>query len=283
MSPPLSPPAISDAELLAAFDTQVRQGMVPPQTGWLVERVGDVIRVTSPEVDHGCFVEWSRLSETAADAAIAEQVRHYSDLGRLRFEWKTYAYDTPADLPERLLRAGFAAEDDESLVIGPCDAVVAACAGVELPSDVHVREVSALDDPAWAGIGALHRAVWGPDSEHWLEGLMDEVRAVPDSIRVLVAEVRTGTEPVGEVACAAWVRFHSGTDFASLWGGSTLPSRRRQGIYRTLVGRRATLAAERSYRYLQVDASPDSRPILERLGLRVLTTTTPYVWRAGAS
>ena len=79
------------------------------------------------------------------------------------------------------------------------------------------------------------------------------------------------------------MRFHSGTDFASLWGGSTLPSRRRQGIYRALVGRRATLAAERGYRYLQVDASPDSRPILERLGLRVLTTTTPYVWRADTS
>ena len=32
-------------------------------------------------------------------------------------------------------------------------------------------------------------------------------------------------------------------------------------------------------RYLQVDASPDSRPILERLGLRMLSTTTPWMWR----
>jgi hypothetical protein len=31
-------------------------------------------------------------------------------------------------------------------------------------------------------------------------------------------------------------------------------------------------------RYLYVDASPDSRPILERLGFVVVTTTTPYVW-----
>jgi hypothetical protein len=37
------------------------------------------------------------------------------------------------------------------------------------------------------------------------------------------------------------------------------------------------MAAERGFRYLQVDASPDSRPILERLGLRQLTTTTPFV------
>jgi hypothetical protein len=31
-------------------------------------------------------------------------------------------------------------------------------------------------------------------------------------------------------------------------------------------------------RYLDVGASPDSRPILERLGFVVVTMTTPYVW-----
>jgi hypothetical protein len=39
------------------------------------------------------------------------------------------------------------------------------------------------------------------------------------------------------------------------------------------------LAREPGIRYLQVDASPDSRPILERLGFLALTTTTPYIWR----
>ena len=41
------------------------------------------------------------------------------------------------------------------------------------------------------------------------------------------------------------------------------------------MGRRAEEAADRGFRYLQVDASPDSRPILERLGLSTLTSTTP--------
>jgi hypothetical protein len=31
-------------------------------------------------------------------------------------------------------------------------------------------------------------------------------------------------------------------------------------------------------KYLQVDASEDSRPILEGLGFVAVTTTTPYVW-----
>ena len=34
----------------------------------------------------------------------------------------------------------------------------------------------------------------------------------------------------------------------------------------------------RGFRFLEVDASSDSRPILERLGFSAVTTTTPYVW-----
>jgi hypothetical protein len=36
------------------------------------------------------------------------------------------------------------------------------------------------------------------------------------------------------------------------------------------------------YRILQVDASDESRPILERLGLHVVGGTTPYLWRPAA-
>jgi hypothetical protein len=50
-------------------------------------------------------------------------------------------------------------------------------------------------------------------------------------------------------------------------------------VYRALVAHRARLAAERGFRYLQVDATPYSRPILARLGFAQLTTTTPYVRR----
>jgi GNAT superfamily N-acetyltransferase len=67
-----------------------------------------------------------------------------------------------------------------------------------------------------------------------------------------------------------------------MWGGGTLPAWRGRGIYRALVAYRAGLAAARGYRYLQVDASPDSRPILERLGFVRLARTTPYIWEPGA-
>ncbi len=96
--------------------------------------------------------------------------------------------------------------------------------------------------------------------------------AAPEQIAVLVAEAG------GEVVAAAWLVFRGRTGFASLWGGSTLPAWRGRGIYRALVTARAKLAVARGVRLLHVDASDDSAPILRRLGLHAVTTTTPYVW-----
>ena len=72
------------------------------------------------------------------------------------------------------------------------------------------------------------------------------------------------------------MEFHEGTDFASLWGGGTLPEWRGRGVFRTLVGHRAVLARDRGFRYLQVDALPTSRPILERMCFHPLPETTPW-------
>jgi hypothetical protein len=85
-------------------------------------------------------------------------------------------------------------------------------------------------------------------------------------------------EAGARVVAAGWVIFVPGSDFAGLWGGSTLREWRGRGIYRALVARRAQLATARGVPYLQVDASSDSAPILRRLGFQALTTTTPYVW-----
>ena len=69
-----------------------------------------------------------------------------------------------------------------------------------------------------------------------------------------------------------------GTDFAGIWGGSTLPDYRGRGIYRALVAARASSAVERGIRFIHSDCTDMSRPILERSGLQAVTTTTPYVW-----
>jgi GNAT superfamily N-acetyltransferase len=123
-------------------------------------------------------------------------------------------------------------------------------------------------------IAELEEAIWGHDQGQGspADGLERERAADPDGLTLVVAEA--GDTVVG----AGWVRFPRGTEFGTLWGGGTLPGWRGCGIYRALVGHRAKLAAQRGLRYLQVDASDESRPILERLGSVAVSTTTPFVW-----
>jgi GNAT superfamily N-acetyltransferase len=87
----------------------------------------------------------------------------------------------------------------------------------------------------------------------------------------------------GTAVSAGRAEFHAGTDFASLWGGGTLAAWRGRGVFRSLVAYRAALARDRGFRYLQVDATPDSRPILQRLGFVELASTTPFMHPGGAS
>ena len=76
----------------------------------------------------------------------------------------------------------------------------------------------------------------------------------------------------------AWLVRDPDSEFATLWGGATRPRWRGRGIYRALVARRARFAVRTGARYLQVDASDDSAPILQRLGFVAVATTTPYLW-----
>jgi GNAT superfamily N-acetyltransferase len=256
------------ADLLAVFDAQLR-GRVPETLpdGVTLERDGPLLRYLDRA--SGGFIDYrdlGGLDGAELDELIARQVRIFRERGT-RFEWKFYAHDLPADLPERLVAAGLVPEEVEAMMAAPA----ATIAGEPvLPDGVALREVTARAD--FDRIAAMEEAIWD-DGRTWLaEMLESELAAGPDALTIVVAEAG------GEVVCAGWVRFPPGTEFASLWGGGTLPAWRGRGIYRALVAYRAGLAVGRGARWLQVDASPDSRPILERLGFAVLTTTTPYVW-----
>ena len=268
-----------DVALLRTWDEQIRR--VPePMAGFDVEVVDDpapMLRIVplARRAGWGGGIVWSDLDEDTADAAIAAAVGWFLPLRR-EWEWKHFAYDRPADLPERLRAAGFEPGEEESLVVGAIDVVRERSGSAASPTGVTVRSLHEDDAGRaadWRAIKELNEAIYGGDSTDYVTGLAASHAADPDAMSVWLAETEDGT-----VVCAARVNFHSGTEFASLWGGGTLESYRGRGIYRAVLARRADEAAERGFRYLQVDASPNSRPILQRLGMRVLTTTTPYLW-----
>jgi len=122
----------------------------------------------------------------------------------------------------------------------------------------------------------VHDEVFGGDHSAVGRAVLAALARQPSTTAAVVA--LAGQAPVA----AGRVEFHPGTEFASLWGGCTLPAWRGRGAFRSLVAHRAALASARGLRYLQVDASPDSRPILQRLGFVQLATTTPFTHPGGA-
>ncbi|MFC8392952.1 MULTISPECIES: GNAT family N-acetyltransferase [unclassified Streptomyces] len=258
---------MDEAAVLALFDREMREEVRPDGPGSEVERVGAVVRHAGPA--HGWNgVVWSapEAAGVDVDAAIAEQIAYFTGIGR-EFEWKLYGHDLPVDLGQRLVAAGFTPEPVETLMVGE---VAGLALGTEPPEGVRIVRVT---DRAGVDLMADAQAkAFGTDASRFHRYLLDRLTTAPDSVVAVVA--LAGDEPVS----AARMELVPGTSFAGLWGGGTVRHWRGRGIYRALVAHRARVAADLGYRYLQVDASSQSRPILERLGFTPLTTTTPYVY-----
>jgi len=254
-------------ELRDIYDDQVRTAIeTRPAEGVTCSWDGPVLRCTGLHRGFVGYRDLGGLRGAELDALIARTCAYFADLGT-SFEWKSHAHDEPADLPDRLAAAGFVAEETETVVIGEVDAIAA-----ERVLPAGVRIVPVTDAADLERIAVTKSAVFGEDWSWLVDDLGGRLRADPESITVLMAEAGT------EVISSAWIVFNPDGVFAGLWGGSTAEAWRGRGIYRALVARRAQLAAERGYRYLQVDALETSRPILERLGFVAVTRTTPYIW-----
>lgn len=258
------------ASVLAEYNAQVRRSVWPDGSGARAEAGRNVVRWVTVDGSGWSGIAWSDLDEANADRVIAGQVAFFRDRDE-KFEWKLYDYDQPPDLARRLLAAGFVPEAEEALMAAD---VAAVAAPVEPPAGV--RLVPVTDEAGVELLIDVHERVFGIDHSQLRQSLLTQLRDSPEMTGMVVA--MAGDEPV----CSARIEFLPGTEFAGMWGGGTLPAWRGRGIYRALVAYRAGLAAARGYRYLQVDASPDSSPILERLGFARLARTTPYIWEPGA-
>lgn len=251
--------------VLAAFDEQVRRR---PLAGVGIGH--DDTATWSQQADGGGWngIMWSHLDSGNADAVIAAQVTRFAQSAQ-PWEWKYYSYDQPADLPDRLQRTGFTREPDETLLI-------AAVAHLDLatsPPD-GVRLLDVVDAAGIEAVVRVHDEVFGGDNSHIGKALTDGLSQQPTTVAAVLA--LAGRTPIA----AGRVELPAGTEFAGLWGGGTVVPWRRRGVFRALVAHRAALAAQRGFRYLQVDASADSRPILISLGFVELATTTPFTYPA---
>jgi GNAT superfamily N-acetyltransferase len=250
--------------VIAAFDEQIRRRPEADTPDRHVEHEDGVVPSITGR-GGWCGVAWSGLDDVGADAVIGAQVSRFAELSR-PWEWKHYSYDRPSDLPDRLLAAGFTPEPAEALLVAAITDL-----RLDTPPPPGARLRAVLDEQDVDELVSVHHDVFGDDHTALRRTLLGDLGRRPGSAAAVVAWA--GQAPIA----AGRVEFHAGTDFASLWGGGTLPAWRGRGVFRSLVAHRAALAAARRFRYLQVDASPESRPILQRLGFVELATTTPFM------
>jgi len=263
---------MNQTEILSLFDQEQRQAFQPYK--FRREVTPHLIRHISTAEDWGeGMIVFSQLTLDNADEVIRGEIDYFTSIGQ-DFEWKLYDHDTPPDLKERLQAFGFEIGDPEAvLVLDIHEAPPALLQPV-------THDVRRIGQPAqMEDVVAVQRAVW-PDEAFvtWLEkALKDNLQGDPEHISIYVAYVED------RPASSAWITFHEGSQFAGLWGGSTLPEYRGQGLYTALVAIRLQAARQRGERFLTIDASPMSRPILEKYGFKLLTYTHPCQWRVETS
>ena len=245
------------AALLALYDQEERIKAVPPFM--CREETPAVVRHLSTRDDRG-FISYSQMTEDSVEQVIDEQIARFAEADH-SFEWKVYDHDRPDDLKERLQARGFEIDVPEAIMVLDLSQ---APSSLLAPVAGDVRRLESPD--RLPDVVSVLDEVWQTDHS-WLIGwLGDTMRAYPElySIYVVYAD--------GRPVSVAWLYVNQDSMFGSLWGGSTLEAYRKRGYYTALLAVRVQEALRRGLRFLTVDASPMSRPIVERLGFRWITT-----------
>ena len=252
--------SVDEPALRAAYDGFRRTVSFPD-----AQRVeaGAVVLHLSPSGDGAIL--YSDLNEETADAAIRDQIEE-ARIRQAAMEWVAYSHDTPPDLPQRLEAHGFTATGSETILVLDLDHLY-------VPADttgLDVRRVTSPDEVA--AIAAIQQQIWGGDAGNIAERLARRLAEAPDSIGLFAAFVD------GRLVSTAQITYYPEQRFASLVRSATLPAYRRRGLYTALVAARIADAQDRGIHYLDTEASPLSRPILERFGFRPIAEATTYVW-----
>jgi GNAT superfamily N-acetyltransferase len=230
-------------DVLERFDEQLRRNAVDAD-GLFVGDGWSAVLAVPPDIDRAL----SRLRELPGHA-----------------EWKLYGHDPP-EIEERLRAAGMEAGEEEAVLVAEASSIP--------PPEVQVTV--ARTPELVSAFAELADSVFGQP----MPGVRDEL---------LLALEQEEPERLATIVLVDGVPVSGGRvdlprhgDFAGLFGGVTLPSHRGRGFYRATVAERARVASSLGYRWLYVDALPTSQPILERLGFRQITTTTPWTWPPAA-
>ena len=222
---------------------------------------------TDSLAENAGFIDYSSLDETCADAEIDTQVAYFQSQG-MPLSWKVFDHDRPSDLRQRLAAHGFTLEKPNALMILDMHNAPDFYWSMSLPDDVkQVMERAGIED-----IVCLEEEVYQSPRDWLRKHLAHILDTSPDQISFYAVSIDD------RIVSAAWISYYPEVQFASLLGGATLPEFRKRGYYTALLAARVREARQRGCRFLTVNASLMSAPILEKSGFQCLGFSTVCRW-----
>jgi len=213
------------------------------------------------------FLLYSNLTSENADQVIDDEIVYFEGIGH-SFEWKHYSHDMPLDLIERLHQRGFEIGDPETILVLDMQGL----SGILTEPVTHdIRRI--IDPMLIKSLVDVQVAIYDQNFDDMTERLTWELTNYPNYISLYGAYM--DNVPVA----SARMYYPVNSQFCSMWGGGTLTQYRGQGIYMALVAARVQEAIGRGRRFLTIDASPMSRPIVEKLGFVPISISTPCNWQ----
>jgi GNAT superfamily N-acetyltransferase len=216
-------------------------------------------------LDYHNAVVAARLDEDSAEAAIRE-CREQLRRAHLPGSWHVGPSMSPADLPERLERAGFAADGDEP-------GMVARVGGTALEPAVNltievVRDAPTLDE--WkralgSGFGE------GPREAEWVSEMFRRIGLDHPDWRHLLARRN------GRVVGTATVLLAGGV--GGLYFVMTVPDARRQGIGADITRAAMRVIRDEGMHHAVLTSSVMGRSMYESVGFRQVCTIRLHTWR----
>jgi hypothetical protein len=254
--------------LLTRYDDEMRRNTVV--AGYDREQTPSVSRFTTRTQSRRLII-WHRVDrEDVARVADEEWLLVQDNAKELM--WKLYAHDSAHDeLRAALLARSFSEKDHSTLMVTSVDSLIERIVDTQ-PMQRTIAAKRLTTPESLDAYLDIWNDVW-PDEPN--ASYVDDYRVLlreNDPGIVFFAGVSENEEPV-----STGYMFHQpGSAFGLLCGGTTKTNWRKKHAYTATLVARAHAARERGATFLAVEASPESEPILRRLGFAAISTLAFY-------
>lgn len=211
------------------------------------------------------FISYFNAASLTIDDLIKREIAYFTAINQ-SFEWKVYGTDLPEDIGERLVAYGFTAEQSESFMARD---IRDYHPNLTTPDGVKCRAVTSKQ--MFRDAFNIQNTEFPLDVNEHVEDYWSKYQADKNCTIYVVYE---GNKPVS----SARLDLTPDSIFAGMWAGTTLKEFRGKGHYQVLLNYRIHEAKLTGYQYMTIDALGTSRPIVEKHGFELITTTTPYIF-----